>query len=101
MPVAIRLSRIGTKHVPFYRVVVVDSRKKRDGAVKETIGTYDALKATIITFKPERYDAWIKVGAQPTDSAKKAYKLFKKQAVGLSVEKPKDKKAEVPVEKKA
>ena len=44
MPVSIRLSRFGRKDLPFYRVVVVDSRKKRDGEFLETIGTYDGLK---------------------------------------------------------
>lgn len=77
MSVVIRLSRIGTKHVPFYRVVVVDSRKKRDGAVLENIGTYNAEKTELVRFNQDRYDAWIKVGAQPSDTAKKLYRLFK------------------------
>ena len=81
MPVVIRLSRKGTKHVPYFRVVVVDSRKKCSGEVLETIGTYDALKASLVTFKSERYDAWVQVGAQPSDTAKKLYRLYKKQNV--------------------
>lgn len=80
MPVSIRLSRGGTKQAPFYRIVVVDSRKKRDGAIIEHVGTYDALRTKLVTFKPDRYDAWVKVGAQPSDTAKKIYRLFKKQA---------------------
>ncbi len=80
MPVAIRLSRIGTKHKPFFRIVVVDSRKKRDGAVLENIGTYDALKSSLITFDADLYDAWVKNGAQPSDSAKRLYRLYKKAA---------------------
>lgn len=80
MPVSIRLSRIGTKHKPFFRVVVVDSRKKRDGECLENIGTFDTLKSSFITFSPERYDAWIAQGAQPSDSAKKLYRLYKKQS---------------------
>ncbi len=79
MPVAIRLSRIGTKHKPFFRVVVVDSRKKRDGECIENIGTYDAIKSELVRFDAERYDAWVKQGAQPSDSAKKLYRLFKKK----------------------
>ncbi|TET36902.1 30S ribosomal protein S16 [Candidatus Dependentiae bacterium] len=78
MPVSIRLSRFGRKDLPFYRVVVVDSRKKRDGEFLETIGTYDGLKTKLVTFKPERFDAWVKLGAQPSDTAKKLYLLFKK-----------------------
>jgi len=84
MPVSIRLSRFGRKDLPFYRVVVVDSRKKRDGEFLETIGTYDGLKTKLVTFKPERYDAWVKLGAQPTDTAKKLYRLFKKDGVALA-----------------
>jgi small subunit ribosomal protein S16 len=81
MPVSIRLSRFGRKDLPFYRVVVVDSRKKRDGEFLETIGTYDGLKTKLVTFKPERYDAWVKLGAQPSDTAKKLYRLFKKEGI--------------------
>ena len=82
MPVAIRLSRVGTKHVPFFRVVVVDSRKKRDGEVIEVIGTYNALKTELVNFKADRYEDWLSKGAQPSDTAKKVYKLNKKQQSG-------------------
>lgn len=81
MPVSIRLSRVGRKDLPFYRIVVIDSRKKRDGKYLEIIGTYDGFKTRLVTFKPDRYDAWIKVGAQPTDTAKKVYRLFKREGV--------------------
>ncbi len=86
MSVSIRLSLIGTKHVPFFRIVVVDSRKKRDGAVLENIGTYDGLKTKLVTFRPERYDAWVKLGAQPSDTAKKIYRLFKQQGDAAKLE---------------
>lgn len=84
MPVSIRLSRIGTKHKPFYRMVAVDSRKKRDGASLEVIGTYDGLKDEFVTFKPERFEAWVAQGAQPSDTAKKLYREYKKH-VGAGV----------------
>jgi len=84
MPVSIRLSRFGRKDLPFYRVVVVDSRKKRDGEFLETIGTYDGLKTKLVTFKPERFDAWVKLGAQPSDTAKKLYRLFKKEGIATT-----------------
>lgn len=96
MPVAIRLSRIGTKHKPFFRVVVVDSRKKRDGECLENIGTYDAVKGQLVRFDAERYDAWIKQGAQPSDTAKKLYRLSKKKAVGADQPKKVVKKAATP-----
>jgi small subunit ribosomal protein S16 len=79
MAVHIRLSRIGTKHRPFYRVVAVDSRRKRDGAFLELFGTYDAIKSSIVTFKPERVEEWIKKGAQCTDAVKRIIKLHRNE----------------------
>ncbi len=87
MPVAIRLSRIGTKHKPFFRMVVVDSRKKRDGECLENLGTYDGLKSEWVRFDAERYDAWVEKGAQPSDTAKKLYRLFKKKSAGVATPK--------------
>jgi small subunit ribosomal protein S16 len=78
MAVKIRLSRVGKKHVPFYRIVAINSQKKRDGACFATIGTYDALKSSIVCFNETLYNEWLSKGAQPTDSAKKVYKLYKK-----------------------
>lgn len=78
MPVSIRLSHVGTKHKPFYRMVIVDSRKKRDGAVIENIGTYDGIAGKFVTFKPERFDAWVLQGAQPSATAKRLYRQYKK-----------------------
>ncbi len=80
MAVRIRLSRIGKKHVPFFRVVAVDSRRKRDGAILANIGTYDCLNSKVILFHEDLYQEWIAKGALPTDSAKKIYRLFKKGA---------------------
>jgi small subunit ribosomal protein S16 len=78
MAVKIRLSRAGKKSVPFHTIVVADSRKKRDGAIIENIGTYDGLNTKIVLFKEDRYLNWIAKGALPTDSAKRIYKLYKK-----------------------
>ncbi len=78
MAVKLRLSRIGKKHVPFYRIVAVDSRKKRDGAFLEDLGTYDALKSVLVTVKPERIDYWLSVGAVPTDSFSRVHTLHKR-----------------------
>lgn len=75
MAVRIRLSRIGRKHVPFFRVVAVDGRKKRDGECLDNIGTYDALGTKIVRFDQELYDKWIKNGAQPSDSVRKIYRM--------------------------
>ncbi len=96
MAVAVRLSRIGKKHVPFFRVVAVDSRKKRDGAFLEDLGTYDALKGTFVTFRQERFNAWVAQGAEVSDTVKKLQKKFK--TVRLSA--PKGPEAPKAVEKK-
>ena len=77
MAVKIRLSRAGKKKAPFHTVVVADSRKKRDGAIIENIGTFDGLNGKVVLFNEVGYQQWIKVGAQPTDSVKKIYKLYK------------------------
>ena len=71
MAVKIRLSRVGKKKTPFYRIVAVDSRKKRDGAYLENLGTYDGLKGVLIQFHVDRINDWIGKGAIPTDSVKK------------------------------
>lgn len=78
--VKIRLSRVGKKHVPFYRIVAVDSREKRDGACLENLGTFDGLNTKIIQIHEERINAWLAKGAVMTDTVKKIYKMHKKQA---------------------
>lgn len=61
----IRLMRIGTKKRPFYRVVVVDERAKRNGAFIEIVGTYNPLtEPKEILLKQDRIDDWVKKGAQ-------------------------------------
>ena len=77
--VKIRLRRMGAKKAPFYRIVVADSRYPRDGRFIEEIGTYDP-KANPAELKVdvERAQAWIKTGAQPTDTVKS---LLKKAGV--------------------
>jgi small subunit ribosomal protein S16 len=81
MAVHIRLSRAGRKDVPFFRIVVVDSRVKRDGKVLANIGTYDALKGRIVQFHDDICTEWISKGAQFTDSARKIHRLFKKEGI--------------------
>lgn len=64
MAVVIRLSRIGTKNRPYWRVVAVDSRKKRDGACLENLGTYDPIKHQVLQLHTERIQDWVAKGAQ-------------------------------------
>ncbi len=71
MAVRIRLKRIGKIHAPVYRVVVVDSRKKRDGRVIEEVGLYDPTpNPSIIRIESERVQYWLGVGAQPSDQVR-------------------------------
>ena len=70
--VKIRLTRIGSHKKPFYRVIVTDSRTRRDGPFIEILGTYDPLKEpSEIKLDLERAKSWLQKGAQPTDTARK------------------------------
>ena len=70
--VKIRLTRLGAHKRPFYRLVVADSRVKRDGPFVEIIGTYNPQKGSTETkIDAERARYWLGKGAQPTDIAKK------------------------------
>ena len=63
----IRLRRMGARGQPSYRMVIVDSRKPRDGAFVEIIGNYNPrTEPESITIKEERALYWLKQGAQPT-----------------------------------
>jgi len=69
--VKIRLRRMGAKKAPFYRIVVADSRYPRDGRFIEEIGTYDpTADPAQLKVDAERAQAWIKTGAQPTETVK-------------------------------
>lgn len=71
MAVKIRLTRLGDKKSPFYRVVVADSRSPRDGKFIEILGTYNPLTDPAeIKINNERAMDWIKNGAQPTETAR-------------------------------
>ena len=73
MSVKIRLKRFGTKKRPYYRIVVVDSRKPRDGRTIEELGFYHPIEVEGNQFnvKEERVKEWIDNGAKPTDTVKK------------------------------
>lgn len=69
MAVKIRLKRMGKIRTPFYRVVVVDSRKKRDGRVIEQIGKYHPKEEpSFIEVTSDRAQYWLGVGAQPSEA---------------------------------
>ena len=68
---AIRLARIGKKKQPFYRIVVLDKRKPRNGRTVEIVGTYDPLKKpALVEMNAERVKYWLSVGAQPSDTVR-------------------------------
>ena len=74
----IRLARTGKKKKPFYRVVVIERTRARDGRIKEAVGTYDPLKKPAeIKLDSERIKYWLDLGAQPSDTVRSFIKLQK------------------------
>jgi len=72
MAVRMRLTRIGGRKNPIWRVVVADQRAKRDGRVIETVGHYNAqTDPSTIVLDEERIRDWLSRGAQPSDSVRK------------------------------
>ena len=71
MALKIRLARGGAKKNPYYRIVVAESRRARDGAFIEKVGTYNPLldqsNENRVTVKADRIKYWISVGAKPSD----------------------------------
>ena len=75
MAVKIRLTRLGDKKAPFYRVVVADARSPIDGRFIEEIGTYDPnQEPSVIKFDEEATKKWLANGAQPTETVSKLLK---------------------------
>lgn len=76
MAVKIRLKRMGKIRAPFYRVVVMDSRTKRDGRAIEEIGKYHPTEEpSLIDIDGERAQYWLKQGAQPTEAVEALLKV--------------------------
>ena len=79
MAVKIRLTRIGKKKAPSYRVIVADSRSPRDGRFIEEIGYFDPLtNPETVKIDADKAKTWIKNGAQPTDTVRA---LLKKNGI--------------------
>ncbi len=75
----IRLTRLGAKKAPYYRIVVADSRAPREGRPVDTIGSYDATKSpAIVAVDEEKALAWMGKGAQVSDTVRS---LFKQQGI--------------------
>jgi len=73
MAVKIRLTRMGAKKKPTYRIVATDSRRKRDGKYIELIGTYEPVKDSKININEEVALKWLSMGAIPTDTVKNLF----------------------------
>jgi small subunit ribosomal protein S16 len=75
MSVSMRLTRVGGRKDPVWRVVVADSRSPRDGRFIETIGRYNAqAEPSTIQIDEERVRHWLDRGAQPSDAVRKLLK---------------------------
>ena len=76
MAVKIKLKRLGKIREPYYRIVVADSRTKRDGRAIEEIGKYHPkADPSLIEVNSERVQHWLSVGAQPTDPVRVLLKI--------------------------
>jgi small subunit ribosomal protein S16 len=85
LAVHIRLMRFGKKKQPSYRVVVVDSRAPRNGAYIESLGYYSPLaKESQFKIDLERYEDWVRKGAQPTLIVKKLVGKVSKKSGNIS-----------------
>ena len=82
MAVRLRLTRVGGRKNPIWRVVAADQRSKRDGRVIETIGHYNAqTQPSTIVLDEEKVRAWLARGAQPSETVRK---LLKTQGITTS-----------------
>ena len=83
MSVRVRLTRVGSKKNPIWRVVVSDQRSPRDGRFIETIGHYNPqTEPSTIVLDEERFQHWVARGAQPTNTVKQLVKAHSKGVVG-------------------
>lgn len=80
--VALRLNRQGTKDRPYYKIVAVDSRARRDGRYIEQVGTYDPMQAGVnFNIDLEKAEKWIGNGAQPSETVYSIIKKARKTAL--------------------
>jgi small subunit ribosomal protein S16 len=81
LAVKIRLARHGAKKKPYYRVVIADSRARRDGRIIEEVGRYNpCVEPAAITLNFEKIDKWVADGAQPTETVARLIKIAREQA---------------------
>lgn len=82
--VKIRLSKVGRTHAPIWRIIAIDSRKKRDGEALEILGTYNPRTKELVQFHAERIDHWVSLGAQVSDTVMKLQRQHKKSVAAES-----------------
>ena len=76
MAVKLRLTRVGSKKNPIYRVVVADSRSPRDGRFIDIVGRYNPqTEPSLIELDEDKVKEWLGKGAQPTDSVRRLLKI--------------------------
>ncbi len=76
--VKIRLTRVGTKNQPKYRVIVADEAAARNGKFLEILGQYNpTVKPVFFKIDKNRYDYWVSVGARPTEAIEKLLQITK------------------------
>jgi small subunit ribosomal protein S16 len=81
--VKIRLSRAGARKRPFYRIVAIDERVRRDGRPLEYLGTYDPIaRPKQIALDLEKLDAWVRRGAQLSDTVSSLRRELRRRAAG-------------------
>lgn len=92
----IRLRRMGSRHRPFYRVVVSDSRRTPTASALDEIGTYDPRRSpSAFRVDFERFDMWLSKGARPSDTVRSLAKKARKAPASV------DEATEAPAEKKS
>ncbi len=85
MAAVIRLRREGSKDRPYYRVVVTDKRKRRDGRYIESLGTYDPMKENAnVSLDLDRIDYWTSVGAKASETVTSLIKKERKKSRAAS-----------------
>jgi small subunit ribosomal protein S16 len=85
MALKIRLTRIGTKHQPHYRIVIAEARSRRDGDPTEVIGTYDPRNKNVqMKVDFARVDYWLSKGAKPTESLNGLLKRARRAAAAAA-----------------
>lgn len=86
MAVKIRFARVGKKNAPMFRIVAIDSQRKRDGQSLEILGAYNPRSGEIVQFHADRIEHWVNNGAVLSDAVKRLQKNYRRTAGSKEVE---------------